>query len=300
MPLEQSDLDQISSLITQSFDGFLKEKVAPMVSGATKRALSEAPQLTADTLQEQLETLTRNLQESAKPVDHAKLVQDSVNAVLQQLADMPDDEQPAGAAGAKSQSAVFDEEALQKRLEEKIAAQFEETKLKPMMKKLTAYEKQIEEERNARLTAEKATTVGQRNQKYIDAFSKAMGGADPVAASLALDTAIKMGYIKPTEDESVFVIEGMDQFGLEKVFHPAIEKLPEVIEKPELQYFIPARSGTGTGSAPARNLRPQSGPQLQVLPADGAEDLSAEALFQAMQSDPGKVLADLAALDKAS
>lgn len=297
MPLEQSDLQQISDLISGQFDSFLKEKVAPMVSGATKRALSEAPQLTADTLQEQLETLTRNLQEQAKPVDHSKLVQDSVNAVLQQLADMPDDEQPAGAG--KPQPAAVDEEALSKRLEEKLMAQFEETKLKPVMKKLGDYEKQVEVERQARLSAERATLIGQRNQKYTDAFSKAMGGADPVAAGLALDTAIKMGYIKPNEDESDFVVEGMDQFGLEKVFTPAIEKLADVVSKPELQYFIPARSGTGTGSAPARNLRPQSGPQLQVLPPD-ADELSAEALFAAMQADPGKVLADLAALDKAS
>jgi hypothetical protein len=123
------------------------------------------------------------------------------------------------------------------------------------------------------------------------------GAIDPGAGQLALQAAISGGYIIPhPENPGEFVVKEKDSLGLDDVYVPAADRIEQLLEKPELQYFLPARSGTGTGSAPARNLRPQSGPQLQVLPAE-ADDLSAEALFAAMQSDPGKVLADLAALD---
>lgn len=299
MPLEQSDLDQIKGLITDSFSDFLKTQVAPMVSGATKRALSEAPQLTADTLQEQLETLTRNLQEQAKPVDTAKLVQDSVNAVLQQLADMPDEDQPAGAAGAGKQAQAVDADALREQIKRELEESTKAENAK-FRKQLEAMQAKAEAAEQAAEAERQRSLIANRDKGFVESLLKT-GAIDPGAGQLALQAAISAGHIIPhPENPGEFVVKEKDSLGLDDVYVPATDRLEQILDKPELQYFRPARSGTGTGASPARNLRPQSGPQLQVLPSEGADELSADALFQAMQADPGKVLADLAALDKAS
>lgn len=298
MPLEQNDINQIQDIISKqigdALNSFLKESVAPMVSGATKRALSEAPQLTEAQLRDQLEEFKTSIaQNYANPSD---LVNNAVSMVLEQLATMPDDEDEKPSKKSKA----IDVESLTEDIKQDLMRQFEETKLTPLTQKLTAYERELEQERQARASAEKATKIARRNQNFIDALIKS-GQIDPAAAELALDTALKKGYIAPTEDESGFVVEEMDRFGIDKVYIPAADKIEDILSKPELQYFRPARSGTGTGATPGVRTNTGIGPNLQILPATNPEEVSAEELLRAYESGKGEqVLGDLRALEQAS
>jgi|688.fasta_scaffold07955_21 hypothetical protein len=297
MPLEQTDIEQIQSIINNQISSaltdFLKESVAPMVSGATKRALSEAPQLTEAQLKDQLESFKASI--AANYADPSELVNNAVSMVMEQLASMPDDDDKPSKA-----SQPIDVEYLTQEIKQDLMRQFEETKLNPLTQKLTAYERELEQERQARTAAEKATMIANRNQRFIDQLIKS-GQVDPAAAELALDTAIKKGYIKESEDGSSFVVEEMDRFGIEKVLLPATDKLDDILQKPELQYFRPARSGTGTGATPGMRTSTGAGPNLQILPTTNPEEVSAEELLRAYESGNGeKVLGDLRALEQAS
>jgi hypothetical protein len=298
MPLEQTDIDQIQSIINNQISSaltdFLKESVAPMVSGATKRALSEAPQLTEAQLKDQLENFKASI--AANYADPSELVNNAVSMVMEQLASMDDDDDKS----SKSSQQPIDIEYLTQEIKQDLMRQFEETKLNPLTQKLTAYERELEQERRARADAEKATMIANRNQRFIDQLIKS-GQIDPAAAELALDTAIKKGYIKESEDGSSFVVEEMDRFGIEKVFLPATDKLDDILQKPELQYFRPARSGTGTGATPGMRTNTGVGPNLQILPTTNPDEVSAEELLRAYESGNGeKVLGDLRALEQAS
>jgi hypothetical protein len=297
MPLEQTDIDQIQSIInsqiSSALSDFLKDSVAPMVSGATKRALSEAPQLTEAQLKDQLENFKASI--AANYADPSELVNNAVSMVMEQLASMDDDDK-----SSKSSQQPIDIEYLTQEIKQDLMRQFEETKLNPLTQKLTAYERELEQERQARADAEKATMIASRNQRFIDQLIKS-GQVDPAAAELALDTAIKKGYIKESEDGSSFVVEEMDRFGIEKVFLPATDKLDDILQKPELQYFRPARSGTGTGATPGMRTNTGVGPNLQILPTTNPDEVSAEELLRAYESGNGeKVLGDLRALEQAS
>jgi hypothetical protein len=300
MPLEQEDLKQISDLLKEQLAEFrvefLKTEVAPMVSGATKRALTEAPQITSQQFEEQLAKLAESIQ--ANQVDSAKLVQDAVSAVLQQLADMPDEEQPRKTGQDQS---AFDPEAFRTQLQQEFMAEFEKTKLKPLTQKLSTYEDQLKAERDAREAAEKRNTINTRNQKYIDALIKS-GQVDAGAAEMALDTAIKRGYLKPSEDESDFVVERQDKYGIETSLVSAIDHLTELVEsKPEFQYFRPARAGTGFNSQPGINrTTPPGQPDLKVLTSTDPDAISGEFLLEAFRDGKGAdVLKDLSAIERA-
>jgi hypothetical protein len=90
MSLQESDISQIETVVSEqlktALDSFLKESVAPMVSGATKRALSEAPQVTEAQLKEQLEAFRASIADPGDLVNHA------VSQVLERLSTVDDDQ----------------------------------------------------------------------------------------------------------------------------------------------------------------------------------------------------------------
>jgi len=298
MPLEQSDIQEIQTIISQqigdALTSFLKESVAPMVSGATKRALSEAPQLTEAQLRDQLEEFKSSIAQNY--TDPSSLVNNAVSMVLEQLAAMPDEDEDKPSS---KKSNPIDIESLTENIKQDLMRQFEENKLAPLTQKLTAYEQELEKERQARANAEKATTIASRNQRFMDALIKS-GQIEPAAAELALDTALKKGYISPTEDEAGFIVKEMDRFGIEELKVPAVDKIEDILAKPELQYFRPARQGTGTGATPGVRTNTGIGPNLQILPSTNPDEVSAEDLLRAYESGEGaKVLSDLRVLEQA-
>lgn len=313
MPLEKEDLqavqDLITSTVSSSLKEFLKDSVAPMVSGAAKRAISEAPQLTSEQLQEQLKTFAETFQSQIpKPVDQGELVKNAVNSVLQQLADMPDD---STSPVSSSDGSTPDISAIKDQIRSDLMSEFQgtqkqaEEQAQRMRAQLEALQKQAEDERQraeeARKLAETERLNNQisiRNQSFVDAMLKT-GQVDPGAGALALQAALSAGYILPhPEDPGKFVVKEKDSLGLDDVMIPAEERLEKILEKPELQYFRPARSGTGTGAAPDRNTRPGQA-NLQVLRSP--DSVSADEILNALKNgDESKVLQDLSVLDRAS
>jgi len=300
MPLEQDDLKQIGSLIadqlTQFRSDFLKEEVAPMVSGATKRALSEAPQITAQQFEEQLSKLQENFK--AAQADPGKLVEDAVSKVLQELANLPDEGQESG--GEQGTSQAVDADILRQQIMQEFTAE-QEKRDRKMREQLKSLQDQAEASKQEAEAERQRNLIAKRDEGFVNALLKS-GHIDSGAGQLALQAAMQQGYIQPhPDDPGRFVVQEKDRLGLEDVWVDATERIAQLLEKPELQYFRPARPGTGTGSGPAPNRVAQPGVvDLKVLPTDNQEGVSADAILAAMKSGKGDdVLSDLAALDKA-
>ena len=271
MSLHESDISHIETIINQqitgALDSFLKESVAPMVSGATKRALSESPQITekqvADLLQEFKSTMTP---------DPVGIVNQAVAQVMAQL---------GGDNGQADQPSGVDLEAITAAIEAKLGGELEKER------------KLLEAERRARAEAEYQNKILTRNQRFTEAMVRS-GRISPDVADVALDIAVKKGYIVPSKDESAFEVEEMDRLGLGMERKPALEKLEDILAKPELQYFRPARAGTGTGATVGQRVSNGFGPQLQILPSGDPDSIPAEELLRAYErGDGAKVLEDL-------
>jgi hypothetical protein len=271
MSLLESDISQIETIISEqlgkALDSFLKESVAPMVSGATKRALSEAPQVTEAQLKEQLEAFRASIADPSDLVNHA------VSQVLERLSTVDDDQYPG--------DNTVDVDAISAAIQAKLGKELENER------------KLLESERKARAEAERQHKLVTRDRGFVEALIKS-GKVAPDMADVALDIALKKGYILPSEDESSFEVEEPDRFGLGTERKPALEKLEDILNRPEMQYFRPARAGTGTGSTPGQRVNQGMGAGFQVLSSTDPEDIKAEDLLRAYESGNGdKVFADL-------
>jgi len=271
MSLHESDISHIETIIKQQLTGaldtFLKESVAPMVSGATKRALSESPQIT----EKQVADLLNEFKSTMAP-DPQDIVNQAVNRVMEKL--ISEDSEPAPSGGV-------DIEAITAAIEAKLGGELEKER------------KLLEAERRARAEAEYQNKLITRNQRFTAAMVKS-GRIAPDVADVALDIALKKGYIVPSKDEASFEVEERDRLGLGMERKPALEKLEEILAKPELQYFRPARAGTGTGATVGQRVSPGFGHQLQILPGDDPDSIPASELLRAYErGDGAKIMEDL-------
>lgn len=272
MSLHESDISHIETIIKQQLTGaldtFLKESVAPMVSGATKRALSESPQIT----EKQVSDLLNEFKSQFTAPDPQGIVNQAVNRVMERLISGEDSE-PASSGGV-------DIEAITAAIEAKLGGELEKER------------KLLEAERRARAEAEYQNKLITRNQQFTAAMVKS-GRIAPDVADVALDIALKKGYIVPSKDEASFEIEERDRLGLGMERKPALEKLEEILAKPELQYFRPARAGTGTGATVGQRVS-GFGHQLQILPSDDPDSIPASELLRAYErGDGAKIMEDL-------
>ncbi|MFM7219419.1 MAG: hypothetical protein ACKO21_04230, partial [Nodosilinea sp.] len=165
----------IKQQLTWALDTFLKESVAPMVSGATKRALSESPQIT----EKQVADLLNEFKSTMAP-DPQGIVNQAVNRVMEKLISGEDSE-PAPSGGV-------DIEAITAAIEAKLGGELEKER------------KLLEAERRARAEAEYQNKLITRNQQFTAAMVKS-GRIAPDVADVALDIALKKGYILPSKDE---------------------------------------------------------------------------------------------------